>query len=403
MKPRSEIRASELEMLYERIDRLLDRVGLETQPKVAAKILQLVQDPSAELNEYATAIKTDWTLTGRILKLANSAFYAQRSPVTRLDRALVLLGIERTKAVALGFYLGRSAASAGHKELVREVWGQSVYRAGLCAAMAKLKQPAMAAEAFIIGLLLDCGVPLMAKLVGDEYIDVYRRAASPQDLYDYEMTHYQFTHVDIAAALMRRWRLPETLARPVQWHHVPAPARKVAGTAIVMQRLAYYTGSVRLSPQIEPKESLPAMASELFQITEPELQEIIKAATREYQATSAAFSDFAKSIDDTESLTEHVFAQLMHVMDDELARAVRSEAIGVGERFVIGGQHVELEPVHDGDVLAYISSPSGERLISVSFKAGRETPASVVRMLGIDHARPEEVAELVKVINAMAA
>ncbi len=403
MKARCELRAGDLEMLYERIDRLLDRVGLETQPKVAARILQLVQDPAAEINEYAGAIKTDWTLTGRILKLANSAFYAQRSPVTRLDRALVLLGIERTKAVAMGFYLGRSAASAGHKELVREVWGQSVYRAGLCAAMAKIKQPAMAAEAFIIGLLLDCGVPLMAKLVGPEYINVYKSGLSPQELFDYEQAHYEFTHVDVAVALMRRWRLPDTLSRPVMWHHVPAPARKAAGPAIMMQRLAYYTGSVRLSAEVRQEEALPAMAGELFQITEQELGEIIQTATREYQATAGAFSDFAKALDNPEAINEQVHIQLVQVMDDELARAVRAEAIGVGERFVIGGQHVEIEPRKDGDVLAYISAPTGERLISVSFKAGRETPGTVVRLLGIDNARPEEIAELVKVINAMAA
>ena len=74
-------------------------------PQVAARLLELAADPNAQIRDYVDAIKTDWALTGRVLRLANSAFYAQRQPVTRLDRALIVLGVERAKAICLGFYL----------------------------------------------------------------------------------------------------------------------------------------------------------------------------------------------------------------------------------------------------------------------------------------------------------
>src|SRR5205085_6937921 len=123
MKPRTTITAAELAELYDRLDRQLDRIGLETQPRVAVRLLELVAREDSQLKDYNEAIRTDAALTGRLLRLANSAYFAQRAPVTKLERALVLLGIQRVKAVSLGFHLCRAAASAGARSVSRAGWG----------------------------------------------------------------------------------------------------------------------------------------------------------------------------------------------------------------------------------------------------------------------------------------
>src|SRR5205823_4861273 len=78
-------------------------------------------------------IRADAALAGRVLRLANCAFFAQRQPITNLDRSCVLLGVDRLKSVALGFYLSRAAAGDPRQSLSRRIWGQSVYRACLSA------------------------------------------------------------------------------------------------------------------------------------------------------------------------------------------------------------------------------------------------------------------------------
>src|SRR5262245_17360655 len=125
MKARKLLTAAELVDLRHDLVQKLDGIGVQSQPQVAMKILQLNARPDAQLKDYATIVKTDPALSGRLLKLANSAMFAQRKAVTTIDRACLLLGLERLCSVALGFQLSRAAAAEGQEELTRRVWGQN--------------------------------------------------------------------------------------------------------------------------------------------------------------------------------------------------------------------------------------------------------------------------------------
>src|SRR5690606_18605990 len=89
MKPRSTLTAAEIDALMADLGRRLEGVGVETQPEVAAKVLSLVSDPNSGLRQFAEVIKADPALSGRMLRLANSALFAQYEPVTNLERACV--------------------------------------------------------------------------------------------------------------------------------------------------------------------------------------------------------------------------------------------------------------------------------------------------------------------------
>src|SRR5205085_4261819 len=131
-----------------------------------------------------------------ILRLANCAFFAQRQPITNLDRSCVLLGVDRLKSVALGFYLSRAAAGDPRQSLSRRIWGQSVYRACLSAELARQLAPTRAAESFIIGLLLDAGIPLVARLLGRPALAILHNDDPPARQFKAESDHLPFTHVD---------------------------------------------------------------------------------------------------------------------------------------------------------------------------------------------------------------
>ena len=242
---RKDLPPNELESLYERLDKHLDRAGVETQPKVASRLLELAQTPDAQIQDYQDAIRTDAAVTGRILRLANSAYYAQRQPVTRLERALVILGIEKTKAVSLGFFLSRAAASAGSRTMSRKVWGESVYRASLASAMARATCPHLSPEAFIVGLMLDCGQPLMARILGEPYERLHRaqHRQPAGKLHAAEFAELEFTHADVGnggwcggAGSSRG-----SLARPICSHHTaPHVGQSSDPARSLLHRLAFY-------------------------------------------------------------------------------------------------------------------------------------------------------------------
>ena len=408
MTPRSRCGAHEICELHPRIDRLLDQAGVETQPRVALRLIELAGDQNAQLKDYAEVIKTDASLTGRILRLANSAFYAQRTEVTRVDRALVLLGIERTKAITLGFYMSRSVMSAGARDLGRRIWGQSVYRASLASALARTECPHLVPEAFIVGLMLDCGIPLMARFMGNDYLTLVENNPSPVKLANAEADTLEFTHVDVVEALMRRWRMPAVLAKPIMWHHTPPSTGKTTDNTTLLHRVAYFAGAVQLGEGKIPeaRNHLPTMAGRLFEIPPGGMDSVVQNATREYTATLGLFQGDnpadrdAEGLEDVSDMVQH---QLVEMMDEQFGRTTRVEQRGGPEKLVIDGLQFDIEPSRNGEVVAYISSLSGDRLMSCVVKPQNESAASIRRLLGLDEVEEAEIENLVKVMRGLAA
>ncbi len=407
MTPRSRLGAHELSEMHQRIDRLLDQAGVETQPRVALRLIELAGDPDAQLKDYAEVIKNDWALTGRILRLANSAFYAQRTDVTRIDRALVLMGIERTKAITLGFYMSRSLMSAGAREVSASIWGQSVYRASLASSLARTECPSLVPEAYIIGLMLDCGVPLMARFLGDSYIALLQDNASPVKLYQAEYEALEFTHTDVVEALMRRWRMPSLLAKPIMWHHTQPSSGRTDDNTLLLQRVAYFAGAVQLAEGRipDPKHHLPTMAGRLFEIEPGGLDRVVQGAGKEYAATVGLFrGDSGHSdVDALEDISDRVQHQLVEMMDEQFGRTTRMEERGGPEKLVIDGLQFDIEPGRNGEVVTYISASTGERLMSCVVKPQQESAATIRRLLGLEEVNDAEIDNLVKVMRGMAA
>jgi hypothetical protein len=89
-------------------------------------------------------------------------------------------------------------------------------------------------------------------------------------------------------------------------------------------------------------------------------------------------------------------------MDQSLAAQFKEETKAVSGGFVIAGQQIEVE--REGDLaVAYLSDGKGRRLLSYSFRPGRETAITVLDALGVEAAAPAEWVELDSYLRSMAA
>lgn len=402
---RREFTPRQIDELYQRLDVRTGALAPTSQPQVAAKIVELSQSPKSQLKDYAQVIQTDPTITGRLLRMANSAFYAQRAPVTTLERALVVLGTDRVKAIALGFYLSRFAADSPHHALSQRIWGEGVYRAALCASLARAICPNLVGEAFIVGLLLDAAQPLMLSLLPQDYPGVLAEATSPGKLFALEYDRLEFTHVDVLASLARRWKLPRLLVRPLLWHHTLPPVGPSSDPTVLLHRLAYFAGSIQLAPGGLPRVDTPqpSVADRILQLAPSDLARACHSAADEFHAMISVFADVAALPVDVESLTERVQFQLTELLDEQFARAVRLETRGGAERLAIAGQIIEVEPGRVGEVAAYIMTESGQRLVSCTVNPSRDGPDIVARLLGLEDAPPTDLANLVRIMRSIAA
>lgn len=405
MKPRAKLTAAEVASLYESLDRRLDGLGIETQPQVAAQILELTSDPNSGLTQYAEVIRTDAALSGRLLRMVNSAFFAQRVPVTTVDRACVLLGIGRLKAVALGFYLSRAAASSASRTISREVWGQSVFRACFATELARRVCPMLASEAFVVGLMLDAGIPLMHKLLGTTFDAIYSRRLPPAKQFRAETELLPYTHVDIVAALVRRWRLPEVLGKPIEWHHVHPSETDSEASSHRLHPVAYFAGVVDLAEDgtLKQDSPMPTLAASVLGMTSDEVGNAARAAAREYRAILSLFDGVADAVSHVDRLAERVHAELVDLVDAETGRGFEEACRARTMCFRLGGGPVEIEAEPNGGTAIYLLDSTGSRLASYQFEPSRETPDSLLKALGLDPDPNDETEGVARFLRDLAA
>mgnify|MGYP000037099439 CR=1 FL=1 len=80
----------------------------------AIKVLESCNDSNASANDLHRVISFDPVLTARVLKLINSAYYSLGVPITSLARAIVMLGVNTVKNLALSFAILENLRSNGH-------------------------------------------------------------------------------------------------------------------------------------------------------------------------------------------------------------------------------------------------------------------------------------------------
>ncbi|MBX3321555.1 MAG: HDOD domain-containing protein [Phycisphaeraceae bacterium] len=405
-KIRRELAASEVPGLYCEIERRLERIGIRTQPEVAAKILEIVSNADAGASDYARIVSSDPALSGRLLKMSNSAFFAQRQPVTSVDRACVLLGLERLKSLALGFYVSRAASHDASSQLSRLVWTQSIYRACLATVLARKLVPARAAEAFVIGLLLDAGTPLMLELVGNHYLHYLEANPLPPKRFTEEFETLPFTSVDVIAALGRHWKLPDLLLRPLEWQRTNPGNTARSEDIHQLHRIAFYVSAIKLDPENSTPQGaapLPLIANRLFDLDASELSEMIKRSVREYEATFAVFSDLATQMNDINSLLDQVQGQLVLAIERTIGHTLESPDANVPIEFVLGGRRIELVPEENDAFVVFLCSASGERLTSQFFNRSLMSSQSVLDAFALESSAEDQSAQFESFLSAFAA
>ena len=74
---------------------------IATLPEVTVKIIELVEDPTSTAQDLHKIISNDPALCSRILKVVNSAFYGLPRQIGSINRAIVLLGLNAVKNIAI--------------------------------------------------------------------------------------------------------------------------------------------------------------------------------------------------------------------------------------------------------------------------------------------------------------
>lgn len=199
---------------------LEDLHQLPGQRPALLRVIRVADDPDSSVRELADAAALDPAFAARLLQLANSAYYGRAGKVTAIGPAVVALGGETLRGLAVTMALGLSGE---HGPLPDGFWE----RAATTAAGSRLMAPRVGADpgdAFCVGLLREVGQALLFRAAPDTYsalLDQY----DDTTLADAERHWCGWSSGELAAATLSAAGLPEPVCAAIQRHQSDAADR----------------------------------------------------------------------------------------------------------------------------------------------------------------------------------
>jgi len=190
--------------------------NLPSPPAIALRIIELAQQPDADLGATADVIAKDSALSSRMLRIANSPLYANRRQVATLGQALTLLGLNATLSLALGFSLSRTMQGPHDRDEHQILWRRSALAALAARLLGEQAGLAQLEELMLAGLLQDIGALALLQVRPDDYRALLRAAGDPDERLRLERETLGGDHGEIGAWLACRWNLPPYLQQAIR-------------------------------------------------------------------------------------------------------------------------------------------------------------------------------------------
>ena len=198
---------------------------IATLPEVTMRIVRLVEDPDSTAKDLNQVISNDPALGARILKVVNSAFYGLPGQIGSINRAIVLLGLNAVKNIAIAASLaklfrgGRICASFD----ARELWTHSIAVASATRLLAQKIGLGLPDEAFLAGLIHDLGIMVEIQADRPKFVQVMDKLDADRDLTlrSAEMAVFGANHEHFGAGLCKLWKFPASFAYVTGFHHHP--------------------------------------------------------------------------------------------------------------------------------------------------------------------------------------
>ena len=218
-------------------DVILSSCEIPAMPNVTQQILMMMSDPDTNAEQLQKVILTDQALTARILKIANSPFYGVPRTIRTLSTAIMILGYRMIRNIVLAIVTRSINRKAGLIETM--MWEHSTGVSTASFMIAKEIQFPDPEEAFLAGLLHDIGKQIINNYDPERYMHVIDRTYNENlSYYSVEEEIFGFSHPEVGALVIRKWKLSEELESAIRFHH--------EGFKSTLKEYPYYLGKLSI-------------------------------------------------------------------------------------------------------------------------------------------------------------
>ncbi len=243
--------------------KLAELRGLKPFPVVAQRVMTIVSDQRARLEEVGRVLETDPALASRTLRLANSALFLVGKPCDSVNQAILRVG---TKAL---YEMMAAVAVLGMFEDMRGVGltmrDHCVGVAAIGRALARRHGWEGGGQVFLAGLLHDVGKLLCMQSEELPYDALPREYMAFDIMHQHERRILGYDHAVLGGHVLMDWKIPPSVAKAVAWHHQPGRAYAVGGDEALLVAILRLSDRVdlRIGEGAEPDDAfLDAVAKD---------------------------------------------------------------------------------------------------------------------------------------------
>jgi putative nucleotidyltransferase with HDIG domain len=209
---------------------------LASLPTIYFQVERAINHPSSSSGDIANALHTDQSLSARLLRIANSAFYGFPQRVESVDQAIRIIGTRQLHDLVLATVVLTQFRGVDADLVTMKSFWQHSFACGIAArSLATLRRESNVEHFFVGGLLHDIGSLVLYQEFPQRAavaLEMHRRDSAALD--EVERVVIGCDHGQVGAALMTLWKLPEFYREVTANHHAPAGSRAPSvGTAVV--------------------------------------------------------------------------------------------------------------------------------------------------------------------------
>lgn len=191
-------------------------------PQIILKIIRLFNDSTLGLKQIANEIKKDQVLSGKAIKLCNTAAFDRLYPINSIDEAIIQLGEENLIKHIFEKHFEElfTMTDRGYSLCQGGLFHHAISTALINEKLAEFTKKANKNTAYSAGLLHDIGKILldqnMASVKPFFYRDIFNGKV---DFLTAETNNIGMNHCEAGVLIAEKWNFPNSLKDAIKYHH----------------------------------------------------------------------------------------------------------------------------------------------------------------------------------------
>ncbi|MAC47327.1 MAG: hypothetical protein CMI12_10800 [Oceanospirillum sp.] len=187
---------------------------LPARPEALLSMVELMQRKEPNADQIAQILKQDVCLYASVLSEVNAPHLGLRKKITDLTHAITLLGLDRLFAIVR---LAALKNSLGKVERLDRFWDSATEIAELSALLAKKLTDLDPHDAYSLGMMHDCGIPVMLEAFSD--YKAFLRTGNgnkPLEIKRIEQQQFSANHFTIGGEMADKWYMPHEISQAIE-------------------------------------------------------------------------------------------------------------------------------------------------------------------------------------------